>query len=194
MIEFNAADHTYRDAEGEIPSVSAILKCAGYVRDYPNSSGADRGTKIHQLTEDFDMGITEIRYPELEDYLEGYRMFRAQNPCIWKYCEEIVFDPIKRFAGTLDRAGKLNDLDIILDIKSGSREKWHALQLAAYKTALNNVDFRDWKKYCLYLKPNGYDLVEHTAESAEIAFNAAVVTYYGLGTYGPGRGVRAWAR
>lgn len=141
-LQFEDATHTYT-LDGEvIPSVTHIVRFldadVDKSRPWLRDEAAERGTLVHDLCAMLDYGedISEETPPYIQGYITAYMNFLRDCNCDWRYierCDWAEFGGV-RYAGTLDRFGKVNGVNTIVDIKtgtSGSRHR-HAAQLTGY--------------------------------------------------------------
>ena len=160
-MTFDPITHTYREGDIVLPSVTQLLKAAGFIDTrWYKASGTNRGSAVHEATEALDLGEVELRDfsgQEIFPYLEAYEQFKADTGVVYAGIEVPVMHPSYQFAGTLDRDGKIGDEAFLIDIKTGTGKNfWHGLQLAAYESCLGKRH-----KRILFLKPNGkYSLVD----------------------------------
>ncbi len=142
-MTYDPETHTYYDASGAVlPSVTQILKHAGYISDFYAPGAAERGERVHRATEELDrygeilMEVDE----EIAPYVDCYKAWREEHPdhvpLAW---EEIVeggtlWPP---YAGRVDMFMRIPGLDgrVVVDKKTGQPAKWHRIQLAAYALA-----------------------------------------------------------
>lgn len=140
-LTFSADTHTYRDAGGLVlPSITQLLKAAGLVsEDYYTEESRRRGTIVHALTRDFDLGaigreeISNVQSPIHSAYLGWLQAYVDAMDAIrpeWDEIEEIHAHPVHRFAGRPDRVGRVYGALAVVEIKSGAPEPAHAVQLA----------------------------------------------------------------
>jgi hypothetical protein len=184
VLELDEESHIYTLSGVRLPSVTQILTDAGM---YPGSAwytegGRERGTRIHELCELYDLGVLEddmIDYDVLP-YIEGYKKFRVDSGFVPTEIEKKVCSQLYWYAGKLDRKGILNGKSALIDLKSGRPTPADALQTAAYvqaddeMTGLSEYTYR----YALYLKNNGsYRLTEHTDRNDINIFLAATALY-----------------
>lgn len=131
--------HVYRVGGQSLVSVTQAIKIAGLMGDTSlyTDQARDRGTAVHSMVEYFDQGDLELDTldPALMGYLDAYRLFLADYEPEWQLIEAQRADTTLRYAGTVDRAGMLKGIKhpVVLDVKSGSPEAWHPIQLSAYK-------------------------------------------------------------
>lgn len=135
------------------PSVTQIIKSMGLIDDtWYKPSGTTRGMDVHELSVLIDCGETNLHvHDSCLPYVRGYLSFLSQYEPIWMHREEPFYCGLG-FAGTPDRIGIIKDYEkVILDIKTGKKEKWHGLQLAGYAIGTNKPDY---ELYSLYLSDN----------------------------------------
>jgi hypothetical protein len=144
-IDFESETHTYRDKDGlRLMSVSEVLTATGVSpkEDYPPWA-ADRGRKVHKLTELYDMDDLELDSvdPELSGYLASWIKLRGDHYDLYDIVgiEVIVGDPTMRVAGTIDRVLRNRETGLLAvgEIKSGAYKKWHQVQTELYLNLLN---------------------------------------------------------
>lgn len=164
-IEFDPALHKYVVAGVEYPSVNKVLQDVGLVNtQYFRHGGMERGIRIHHICELADKDTSGMRLfmdeslEEYEGYLDAWEDFKEKSGFVVSLIETRLYSKILGMAGTTDRIGFLNDKLTIIDIKSGTKLKWHGLQLAGYKMlvqqATHNPGF-PVELRGLYLKSNG---------------------------------------
>lgn len=167
--------HRYWLGDRELVSVTTALKDAGLIDTAFFSDGAAaRGTYVHQacdLVDQDDLGSLD---PACDGYVAAYTRFLADAKPTWAHTEHPVCDPTLGYAGTLDRAGTLNGVWSVLDIKTGSPAAWHGAQLAAYARLVPKMGVQP-RRYDLYLAPDGtYHLERQAARTDEALFFAAL--------------------
>jgi len=75
--------------------------------------------------------------PVLAPYLDAWKRFRREMEFAPELIEEPVFNPVDKYAGTLDRTGNARGCpDILLDIKTGASKDADRVQLLAYRWCL----------------------------------------------------------
>lgn len=137
--------HRYTVDGEEVPSVSELTRFLTRevyteVPQYFLDAAADRGTKIHRATEALDkFGKVEID-SDLAAYLQAYVSFMKDIAPDWEKIEWSVCND-KLYAGTVDRYGKMNDLPVIVDIKTtqtitGLHKVLYTAQLNLYRLAV----------------------------------------------------------
>lgn len=137
MLNFDAETHTYTTEEGLlVPGVTDILGDLNIRKTgvYPPGA-AERGKRIHSLLEYYDKGTLDYNSVTDEDLALIEKWDAAKEDLKitgWTGIEQIVFSKSLWYAGTADRVAG----DMVIDIKSGGKEEWHQLQVAAYGYAL----------------------------------------------------------
>lgn len=163
-IQFDEAKHEYFVDGKQVPGVTEILSpitASGYSKINPAvlEHAAMKGTLVHEWCEMYDYGCAEESMPtELVGYCKAYASFCEVYKPKWDGIEEMVYEPITRYAGRIDRFGILNGVEkAVVDIKTiqSPSTKNHisvCCQTAAYAIAL---DEESAHRYALYLKPDG---------------------------------------
>jgi hypothetical protein len=173
-LSFDPATHQYRVDGETILSVTQILKACGIIDDtWYTKESAQRGQAVHlatQLFDESDLDWDSVS-PEITGYLDAYRKFRQEVIFEVDMIEQPIYSATYRFAGTPDRTGILNGKNVVIDIKSGQKAKWHRLQTAGYALLLD----RPVERYVLYLlKTGSYRLDQHRSSSDTSVFLAAL--------------------
>jgi hypothetical protein len=170
---FDPVRHEYTDrVTGQVyPHVTGLLQSAGLIDpEWFTDEGRARGTWIHDRTAAYDRGSLVVEdLPEDEPY-RGYTLAHvsamAMIPHEFEAIEVPRVHPGYRFGGRPDRAGTVYGLRAVLEVKSGSQDRSHEVQLALQ--AILEADRWGLKpervaRFCLYLKPTGnYRMVEFT--------------------------------
>ena len=169
-------NHNYAVGETKLVlSVTQVIKSEGLMGDTTHWSdfARDRGTMVHTVTEWYDKGTLDegTLDPQLLPYLTAYKKFKEHQDPHWLVVEGMRCDLTLRYAGTVDRAGRImaSTFPVVLDIKSGSPAKWHSIQLAAYKrlVAKDLPEGIVWR-FVLYLRVDGtYKLDKLTMDDSE---------------------------
>ena len=170
-IDFDEKKHQYKVDGKVVPSVTEILEhltAPGYGKVNPAilDEAKERGTAVHELTEAIDLGFPpEYIDPAIEGYAVAYLRFLDDYEVEWDYIEHRFYEPKMGFCGTIDRVGKIDGLDCVLDIKTTSSPSVDqkiavVCQTSAYGYAVfpGRGDFR---RCALYLHNDGtYDLMD----------------------------------
>lgn len=167
VFRFDAGTHTYTEDGQTRPHITGMLEASGWIdsRWYTEES-SERGTQIHRLTADFDLGAVDLvtcvsRYrPYLLGHVAAMKIVRPDILAV----EEPMISPLG-FGGRPDRELEAWGLISVLEGKSGDPEKSHQVQtalqaiLVAPKYALPPESIA---RLCLYWKASGkFRLEEH---------------------------------
>ena len=178
--EYNEDLHEYRIDGTQVPSVTTILRAAGlYKENYFSDDARNRGTYIHKailyLIQD---DLVEDSVPsEYLGYVNAFRRFISEVDIKIDIsrCEVPLFSEAYRYGGTPDIVGIMNDMDVLLDVKTGIESTVAGIQTAAYEQLL----CQHVKRYGLYLKAGGkYKLIPYTDRNDIKIFNAALTLYH----------------
>jgi hypothetical protein len=162
-IEFDKDGHVYTVDGETFPSVTKILGDVGIIdtRFYKHSHTL-RGNIVHECTALIDNGIADADSfldGGFAGYITAYERFKRECNFKPESIEKYVACMEHRYAGTIDRVGALGTRPVILDLKTGRKEKSHQLQLAAYRYAYKS-DIHSIMG--LYLSEDGkYKLIEY---------------------------------
>lgn len=186
-LTFKEDAHQYFDGDREIPSVTTILKNAGLINygaegsELQNEDYMMRGKVAHKCCELYEKGTLDLSTVDesILPYLEAYKSFKSDTVYKAKGTELILYHQERRFAGTLDSIGTMGGKQVLIEIKTGSYQPWHKLQVAAYRSCLAG-EHETVKDFVLELKNNAtyalhkipYDTTE------EIIFYSLVNLYY----------------
>ena len=167
---FNEEKHEYSIAGIVIPSVTQIIKDGGLINlDWIDKelleSKADLGKKVHTTTEFYDKGTLNVDelHPTLKTYLDGWIKFRTDYNFTPTEIELQLFHSLYRYAGKIDRVGLMSKDLTLLDIKSGTPQKSHAIQNSAYKGLHDQNKKKSEqikKRFTIYLSEDGYKVIE----------------------------------
>ncbi len=119
-------------------------------------AAADRGTRIHEACEDYDLYGYLPDYDEdydIYNYVLAYAAFCADYQPLWIETEKALTDG--KVAGTVDRIGKVKGITgyAVVDIKSSSRI--YELSVSAQTYKYGDMYGEPYSPYCLHLKDNG---------------------------------------
>ncbi len=146
-------DHRYLLDGKPIDGLTSTIAEAGLVRGCDPWYG-ERGSALHLATEFYDRGTLDESTvdPQIEGYLASWKRFRQDQNYTPTHIEYITYYP-ELMVGT-----KIDRLPGPLDLKSGSPEPWHILQIAIhYKTLIahNLYDYSKDIPVDVYLDPDG---------------------------------------
>lgn len=180
QTSFDAATHEYRINGRVVPSVTQIIESLGMIDAtwYTEQSRAIGHLVAEATAIDDNFGLAEDSIdPAIAGYVAAWRRFRLDSQCTIDRVESQCFDPLGRYAGTLDRLITIYDRPAIVDIKTGAEEYWHRLQLAGYQSLIAMPHAR---RLAIYLRDDGtYSCVEFSDVTDAGVFDSAlnVVTW-----------------
>ena len=187
VLTFDEKDHIYKLDGNIIPSVTTIIT-EMLNQDYSNIDPwyAEFGTSVHKAVEYENNGELdeESVSDEVMICLESYRKFVKDS-----YLECVVSERkgINRelwFAGTMDMVCKLRKGTYIIDIKTGTKQKWHKLQTAGYSLLYDNEQESPPKRGALYLsRKGGYQFEPHDDNRDVGVFSNMTRVYHGKRRY-----------
>ena len=170
-ISFDKTNHRYYYKQKEFISVSKRLEfMAGGMLAMSGTKvmedATKRGTAIHELTEEWDLGNIPMKpedyNEELLPYLKAYKQFIEEHQPIYIRCEQRVFYSQWETSGTIDRIyvreNSKGDLILgILDLKTGGHTLKNIHQLHMYASMLQSVlgIRKPIEKNLLYLSSTG---------------------------------------
>jgi len=177
-IGFSEEGHRYFVGETEYLSLTRSLRLGGVLDMNPAMVGTmalDRGTVCHEVLEledkgELDEGSVE---PSLVGYLRAWRSFRADVgwELLRDWVEEKAADDNLLVACRVDRVFVHHRSIMVLDIKTGVEQPWHAIQTAGQVVCLG---VKTARRFSCYVKADGkYRLVEHKHKSDFVVFESA---------------------
>lgn len=179
---FDPVAHRYYLNGAEIPGVTRILGVSGLRPLYDGFHTAQqRGLHVHDACERLDLEDLDWDSicPAWRGYVEAYARFKEEHGFVPEYVEYQTYHAEFRFAGTVDRRGRLHGEPIILDLKTGAEEHWHRWQTAGY--AILGRWLTD-RRAAVYLKPEGtYTLLYHDDPADLKVFLAALTITHAKG-------------
>lgn len=187
MINFDEANHVYTEAATgiKVPSVTAIIS-AGLSLDYSNIDPwyADFGTAVHKAVELYCLDTLDesTLMEEIKPYLLAFKKFLAETDFEVIETEQKLFNKELFVAGTADLFGFFGEKYSVVDIKSGTKQKWHGVQTAAY--ACMKGGSASIGRFCLYLnKKGGYKLEKYDDPRDLTFFKNLVGVHHGKERY-----------
>lgn len=168
--------HVYELDGEELPSVSEVTRFIAreLYSDIPQhilDNAADRGTRVHKLTESLDRyGSCEADEVELP-YITAYVDFRKKHKIQWEKIEWSTYNPERKYAGTIDRMGMVDGEMAIVDLKTTSTIHTVSVtaQLTLYKLMAEAQGFKIDKLYVLQLKKDGKATFKEIAPDPKLA-------------------------
>ena len=160
--------HRYTVDGDEVPSVSELIRflTREVYNDTPQyfmDGAAARGTLVHRATESIDKYGTVECEDDIAPYIQAYVQFLKDKAPEWEKIEWPICNE-KKYAGTVDRYGKLDGKRVVLDIKttqsiSGMHKLLYGAQLTLYKMAVE-LEYPVEELVVLQLKKDGsYKLI-----------------------------------
>jgi hypothetical protein len=180
-LSFDEETHTYRFQGKVVPGVTTILKPItdfSAVPPHVLKAASDFGTAVHLACELDDLG--ELDESQLDTalvpYLAAWRKFSDDHGVEWELIEAPVYQPVFRYAGTLDRFGLVAGAKAVVDIKS-SVQLYHSVgpQLAAYERALP-AGITAEKRIAVQLKGDGTYLAKEYREPTDWPLFCSLLT------------------
>lgn len=161
-LTFEEKGHIYRLYGAEIPSVTTVMKPLSddfYKSIDPATldRAANRGTAIHNSTENYvQFGIEDVE-PRYAGYFEAFKKwwaFRKPEPVA---TERKTYHKILRYAGTVDLLCIINDRLTLVDYKSSAQvnTKLCDVQLEGYDRAFESHGVKIEDRIILHLSRDG---------------------------------------
>ena len=167
MIEFNEERHEYKVDGVVYPSVTEILEhitAPGYAKINPAilEEAKERGSAIHEITQDIDLGMPPEEIADCDvGYITAYLTFLDEYAPEWDYIEQRFFNDFMNFCGTVDRIGKLDGRNCVLDIKTTASPSTEQIIAVCAQTTAYSLHLGDYDRYALYLHNDGtYKLLD----------------------------------
>jgi hypothetical protein len=177
-VTFVPETHRYHTPDRELVSVTRVLDTLGCVDHFGfTEETRARGTYVHAATVALDCHERLVNVPpDYEPYVTAYRHFVRDMEPVWSRSEEVVADLVNGYAGTLDRAGMVQGIPAIVDIKTGEVPPSVGPQTAAYVRCL--PDAHRWQRFCLQLRPDGQYRWLPLSDKADVTVFLAALTLY----------------
>lgn len=179
-IDFDAETHTYKVNRVVYPSVTQILSDEGW-SDYSflayrpardpcfENRGEElsyRGHWVHAACALLLQG--RLRWDSLHSapawagFVLSCQLAVDRNGITPLLIEQIFFNPEDGYCGTIDLLCVIEDWLVVLDLKTGEKERWHRLQTALYRRGVLYlpVEVYPWRgeahrRATLHLKEDG---------------------------------------
>jgi hypothetical protein len=186
-LQFVEEGHKYTLDGLEIPSVTKVLNDIFPISDFVSKELLEEagklGKQVHNATELWDREILDYEelHPLLKAYLNSWVKFRKDYNFEPTDIELQLFHPVYKYAGRIDRVGFSGKDKILLDIKSGTKQKTHAYQTAAYEELFNydkkKKEFLIKKRWTVYLSEDGYKVEPYLSPNDRNIFLACLTIY-----------------
>lgn len=167
-FRFDAANHEYLNPEtGEVyPHITGMLERTGWIDDtWFTEESSDRGTAVHRLTADFDLGALDVA--SCTSIFRGYLLAHVQAVGILKpemiAVEEPLVHPRLRFGGRPDRDMVAMKQRGVWEVKSGAPARSHQIQTALQAILVGHeagLPPESLLRLCCYVKDKGKFKVE----------------------------------
>ena len=175
-LMFYAENHEYTVDNQPLPSVSELTRFISRELYSDINQGvldraADRGTRVHKVTEALDKYGEAEADDDILPYLQAYVEFRKKHPAEWTHIEKAMYHPELMYAGCLDRIGTVDGEPAIVDIKTTSQIHTVAVtaQLTLYKRMAEANGIPVSKLYVLQLKKDGKFTLRFVEPDEELA-------------------------
>lgn len=188
VLQFDAPSHAYTLDGVRVPSVTQVLKPLYDFNGIPVNvlnAKAALGTRIHRacelldnddLDEDSEAGRKALE--PVAGYLDAYKAFKRDKRLVILANEKLLFHPVHRYAGQIDRSYAMDGDVWDVDLKSTvSMSPIVALQTAAY-TAMLQAHGRTQpaRRGALQLKPDGTYRLHEFADPSDFAVFLSLLT------------------
>lgn len=175
MLTFDEPTHTYQLDGQKIPSVTTIIKSAGLIdTTWFNEAATWRGSVVHRCCElDCKDKLDESTVDGgARGYLAAWRNWKIDTDFHSVSIEQIACHHDLFYAGTPDRIGYVGGVPCVIDIKTGPAQKWHAIQLAAYKMFLGSAG-RSYRRFGVSIHEDGtYTQTEYPVQALPVDWAA----------------------
>jgi len=176
QLVFSDAEHKYTLGGRELPSVTQTMAKAGIVDTrWYNDEACKRGKYVHKAVHLHTQGILDYNTLDstIEPYFAAYLKFERQMQVTVLASEQMVYSRNYGYAGAYDLILEIDAVRYMVDIKSGSIQRWTGIQLAAYQDA--ETEFRPGSRAGLCLKKDGsYSFVPYSDPNDIHVFRSAL--------------------
>lgn len=181
-LAFDEASHTYRLGGQVVPGVTSILRpLSDFSRIDPAvlNAKADLGRRVHlacELLDEDDLDESSIE-ADVAGYLDAYMRFKKDTGALALLNEHRMYEPMWRYAGTLDRVLVIDRVRWMVDLKTCFTTPVSAgPQTAAYLRALNDSTVA--RRAALRLKPDGNYVFEQLQDPNDLSVFLSCLTLY----------------
>lgn len=179
-LRYEAETHQYFLDDQEIPGITSLIDRGGLLGDaalYYTEASRRRGTAVHDLTRDYDLGVLELQSlnSPFRSYALAYVAACFALKPEWENIEEIEHHRRFRFGCRPDRVGQVMRVDYlkrpdlgspcptIVEIKSAVKAAHHTVQTAGQAIAVSDrtgFPATKYQRLVIYVKPTGKYSVE----------------------------------
>ncbi len=169
QFRFDPDPHTYIDLESgeEIPHITGMLAQTGWIDDrFYTEQSSERGTAVHRLTADFDLGAVHLATcvaGEYRPYLLAHVKVVTVAQLEMIAVEQPLVHPRLHFGGRPDRLMRMLNRRGVWEIKTGAPEKSHSIQTALQAILaeiVTDIPAEHQARYACYLTAGGKAKVE----------------------------------
>lgn len=159
MFTFRKEDHSYWLSDRRLDGVTETLTAAGMIDgSFFTEESCVRGAYVHRATEMVDKGSLDwgALDPVLLPYCLAYKKFVEDIRPEILLSEKPMYHANYLFAGTPDRAMRINGRTAIIDFSTGSPPPAKRIQVAAYRELVLVSEYIFASHgYTLWLKNDG---------------------------------------
>ena len=179
LLTFDEEKHEYRLGALLLPSVTQIIKGAGFIDDtHYNEFARLRGTFVHKSVKLYLNGrLNESNLdPVIQPYFLAFKDWESKIKPNYLQVETPSYNAEFQFAGTADLVIEYMGFVWIVDIKTGPPDKWHGQQTAGY-TMLKSP-FKAAKRAGLHLSKEGkFNFMPHDNKMDLMVFKSACIVH-----------------
>jgi len=185
--DFDPKTHTYKFRGKVKPAVTDIIKAAGMCSDFAiDENAANFGTAFHKTVELLERDSLDEYDSAIEPWLNAYKAFKKdfQNLTLF-VCEEPMYSPKFDYCGTADLIfhNRNDNTFTLLDIKTGAKQSYWALQTAAYYNLLiENFSWtmteKNLKRWAIRIMPNSYSLENYENQGNDFNYFVSALNVY----------------
>jgi len=187
---FDAAQHEYVELpSGRIlPHITGLLERAGWVdKQWYTDECRTRGTAVHTLTADYDIGAIEDPASVVSAYsgwlhahVAAMRLIGAKR---FTHIEVPLVSATYQYGGRPDRGLEMYAALSVLEIKSGAYDRAHEVQTALQAILLADewhIPAEAIQRYGLYLQRNGKFKLEQFIKRQDFDEAHRIIREYAL--------------
>ena len=159
-LTFEQSGHVYRVDGRVVPGVSSVIARGGWIDDvraFYTEESQRRGTRVHRACLDIDLGSFSGEAFEVDaGFIESYLQWRRLVRPVWSTLETLRYSKHYDLCGCADRVGvDGSGRPLVLDLKTGAKQKWHRYQLALYDLIYDDIPARIRRRVSLHLQRDG---------------------------------------
>lgn len=159
-LSFDPLKHEYKIGKKVLPSVTTILKAAGYIdTTWATEWHRNKGEQLHRALHLHDLDVLDEATldPELVPYIQTYKRFLSESGAKVTHSELPCWSDKYQYAGTADKVLLLHRRRVVVDVKTNNAPAWTALQVASYAHAIEESRYiHIERRYSLALKKDDY--------------------------------------